>query len=544
LIPSEDDVKRQVIPRWRTIKATKDAGEFKSVGRESKTDLDRGVSDRLSLQFDLRLTDWREERDLAAAEELVGIAIVCGATDNSDVKAAAEGILKDPKGLAGSKELAVAILNLAAGEQGHDVIASDTAKIRLEIARRKRLIRLYPRDALLLTETALLYTNLGMMGRGTDLGRMGPAGALLRTAFSISQDNRYVLRSLTRFLVHAKRPELALHYLSKSAATRSDPWLVAAQLAAEDVSGQPVKVWRETKSILAAEKFSDFELAELRAAAGTLHLEAGSHKLARKMFRSSLTQPTENAVAQAQWASRRDSSIDIPSEVTPNAFEAKAWEEQLAGRWNSTIDAVRLWQDLEPFSVRPAVMGSFVAVSHLGDGAAGEAFSRKGLIANKGNSMLHNNLAVACAIQGKINEAQAEFALVKYRHGTSEEVVNLATRGLIAMRSGSIEEGVRLYNQAMDLAIVLKSPVLWCRAAANFSLEYARFDKSELEVLLGTIAKVYDRLRDQTKAVTNDVPILLERARNLQSASEIIEKLGAFRNQFVSYPVGEGFPPA
>ena len=120
MIPSEDDVKRQVIPRWRTIKATKDAGEFKSVGRESKTDLDRGVSDRLSLQFDLRLTDWREERDLAAAEELVGIAIVCGATDNSDVKAAAEGILKDPKGLAGSKELAVAILNLAAGEQGHD----------------------------------------------------------------------------------------------------------------------------------------------------------------------------------------------------------------------------------------------------------------------------------------------------------------------------------------------------------------------------------------------------------------------------------------
>ena len=96
MIPSEDDVKRQVIPRWRTIKATKDAGEFKSVGREGKAD--RGVSDRLSLHFDLRLKEWREERDIAAAEELVGIAIVCGVTNDSDVRAAAEKIHEDPGG--------------------------------------------------------------------------------------------------------------------------------------------------------------------------------------------------------------------------------------------------------------------------------------------------------------------------------------------------------------------------------------------------------------------------------------------------------------
>jgi hypothetical protein len=535
LIPSEDDVKRQVIPRWRTIKATKDAGEFKSVGREGKTD--HGVSDRLSLHFDLRLKEWREERDIAAAEELVGIAIVCGVTNNSDVRAAAEKIHEDPGGLTGSKALAANILKLAGEEQGHDPIASDTARIRIELARRKRLIRLYPRDALLLTETALLYTNLGMMSTAPELGLMGPAGALLRTAFAVSQDNRYVLRSLTRFLVHAKRADLALHYLSKSGATQSDPWLLAARLAAEDVSGQPVKIWRETKSILAAEKFSDFELAELRAAAGTLHLEAGSHKLARKMFRKSLTAPTENAVAQAQWASRRDSSIDVPSDVT-NAFEAQAWEEQLAGRWGSAIEAVRHWHELEPFSVRPPVMGSFVAVAHLGDGAAGEAFSRQGLIANKGNSLLHNNLAVACAIQGKLAEAQTELDMVKFRHGTSEEAVNLATRGLIAMRSGSIEEGARLYNQAIELAVTIKNPALWCRASANFALECSRFDKTDLESYAASIMKVYDRMDDQAKALLNDVPVLLERARNIQSASDIIEKLGAFRDNLMAYPVG------
>jgi hypothetical protein len=255
------------------------------------------------------------------------------------------------------------------------------------------------------------------------------------------------------------------------------------------------------------------------------------------MFRSSLSEPTENTVAQVQWASRRDSSIEVPSEITPNAFEALAWEEQFAGRWTSSVDAVRKWHDIEPFSVRPAVMGSFVAVAHLGDGRLGEDFSRRGLIANKGNSPLHNNLAVALAIQGKLTEARAELDLVKFRHGSAEEAVNFATRGLIEMRGGSIPAGVELYQKAMERAIEIKNPSLWCRAAANFAHEYSRFDKTELEEFGNAILKVYQGLGDQIRAVMNDVPALLERAKNLESASEIIERLAAFRSSLISYPL-------
>jgi hypothetical protein len=257
------------------------------------------------------------------------------------------------------------------------------------------------------------------------------------------------------------------------------------------------------------------------------------------MFRSSLTKPTENALAQVQWASRRDSAIDVPSEITPNAFEALAWKEQLAGRWGATIQAVDRWHDLEPFSVRPAVMGSFVAVAHLGDGAAGEAFSRRGLIANKGNSTLHNNLAVAYAIQGKLAEARAELEVVRVRHGTADEVVNSATRGMIALRGASIEEGVRHYRRAIELAIAIKDPVLWCRAAANFALEYARFDKSELEAFSSSIVKIYNRLPNQTRMTMSDVPTLLERAKGIQTVSDILERLSSFRERFLSYPLGD-----
>ncbi|WP_420971608.1 hypothetical protein [Bradyrhizobium sp. B120] len=271
MIPS-DDIKRQVIPRWRTIRATKGAGEFGSARLQLESDADRSVSVRIAEEFGSRVEEWREARDVSAAEELIAIAIVSGQTSHPDVTTAAELILADREVLSGSKELASLITTAGPQNDGEVPLASETARIRIELARRKRLLELYPRDALLLTETALLYTNLGMTGR---------ASQLLRSAFGVAPNNRYVLRSLTRFLVHAKRPEMALDFLSKSDAWQADPWLLAAFVAAEGVAGRTTRAWRQTKRLLAEERFSDFELAELRAAAGTLHLEAGSHRLAR-----------------------------------------------------------------------------------------------------------------------------------------------------------------------------------------------------------------------------------------------------------------------
>jgi hypothetical protein len=83
---------------------------------------------------------------------------------------------------------------------------------------------------------------------------------------------------------------------------------------------------------------------------------------------------------------------------------------------------------IEPFSLRPAGTGSFIAVSYLGDGKLGEMFCRRGLIANRGSSALHNNLAVALAIQGRIEEAKKELGNIKSHHSITEQVVNFATQ--------------------------------------------------------------------------------------------------------------------
>jgi hypothetical protein len=526
LIPSGDDIKRQVIPRWRTVRATAAAGELASVSVHAPTEIESSITRRLSNEFELRLKEWRQELDAGAAEELLAAAIVVGATDGEEIRAAAHLIANDQRSLSGSKEIASSILGVS-DLNSHEPLSDETAKMHLEIARRKRLLRIYPRDALLLTETALQYTNLGLNG---------PAARLLRAAAAVAPNSRYVLRSLTRFWVHSGEPDRALHFLSRSGAPARDPWLMAAQMAAEDVARIAPSSWREARRILGAGRFSDFELAELAAATGTLQLEAGSHKLARKMFRRSLAEPTENAVAQAQWASRRDPAIDTSHAVTANAFEALTWEKLFSGEWDETIKAAHDWQGLEPFSVRPAVMGSFVAVAHLGEGASAEIFCRRGLIANKGNSVLHNNLAVALAMQGRVDDASAELANVRLPENIPERVINFATQGLIQMRRGNISEGSDLYEKSMALAVEARNRLLWCRAAAHFAFEYARYDKTDLNEFVKLIDTTYSGLDQKTKLLSSDVPALLSRAQKLQSASDILERMETIRNKFLSYP--------
>jgi tetratricopeptide (TPR) repeat protein len=526
LIPSGEDIKRQVIPRWRTVRATTEAGEQVSVHPQRSTDLENGLAARMAQAFEQRLKEWQQEKDVSAAEELLAAAIVVGTTIVDDVHAAARLVADDDQSLRGSKDIARSILGVLNPEV-HEPLSDETKKMRLEIARRKRLLRMYPRDALLLTETALQYTNLGMNGH---------AAGLLKSAAAVAPNNRYVLRSMTRFWVHWGEPDQALHFLSKSEATRHDPWLMAAQMAAEDVARKPPSFWREARRLLGADRFSDFELAELAAAAGTLQLEAGSHKIARKLFRRSLTAPTENAVAQAHWASRRDPAIDASRAVTPDAFEALTWENIVKGKPSEAVSAATHWQSIEPFSLRPAGTGSFIAVSHLGDGKLAEMFCRRGLIANRGSSALHNNLAVALAIQGRVAEANTELGNIKSQLSITEQVVNFATQGLIQMRSGNVNEGGRLYKKAIETAIECRSRLLWCRAAANYAAECARYDNSDLPENAALIEKIFDGLDDRTKSLANDVPAILHRAKKMRSASEIIEAIESFRNNLISYP--------
>lgn len=82
-----------------------------------------------------------------------------------------------------------------------------------------------------------------------------------------------------------------------------------------------------------------------------------------------------------------------------------------------------------------------------------EAFARQGLRSNPRHPLLINNLVVALADQGKLNDAQAEFDKIPKSNVRGEvDAAILATQGLLRFRAGDLAEGRRLYHAAAATA--------------------------------------------------------------------------------------------
>src|SRR5262249_6318180 len=151
-----------------------------------------------------------------------------GAHDNEQVIEAATLILRHEDVLPGTRQLAERLSGKGSAPE------PPRPRAYVDLAQRKRLIRLNPRDSLLLTETALIYTGIG---------ELEAAARLIRTATALSPSNRYVLRSAARFWMHARDPGQALHLLNRTPALRYDPWLLSAKVAIESAAKRPATAW-------------------------------------------------------------------------------------------------------------------------------------------------------------------------------------------------------------------------------------------------------------------------------------------------------------
>ena len=169
----------------------------------------------------------------------------------------------------------------------------------------------------------------------------------------------------------------------------------------------------------------------------------------------SLTDPTENAVAQAEWAAKRDAALEVPPEVIRQAqsHEAQALADYRAQHWGGVLSECRRWIVDEPFSTRPSAWGSYLAGVVNNDARTAEEFARQGLLANPRHPLLLNNLAVALAERGALKNAQVEFGKIpKSRVHGEVDAAMLATEGLISFRIGEVTEGRRLYQAAAMMA--------------------------------------------------------------------------------------------
>ncbi len=198
-------------------------------------------------------------------------------------------------------------------------------------------------------------------------------------------------------------------------------------------------------------------ISELASAVATFELDTGSVKSARRLFNLGLERATENSVAQADWAKDKISGISLNEEHfrLPRTFEAKAIGHFERLEPQECLIECNRWLDDEPFSSRPVELSTFISVVGFEDYENAISIARRGLMSNPSNFALRNNLTVALAESGRIDEARDPGCTIRPSSLSAwEETCWLATNGLLAFRERHHDQGRMSYEQAVASARV------------------------------------------------------------------------------------------
>lgn len=431
--PPKND--RNVIPRWRGYEETLRVGELEAPRLiRPRTWMSR----RSGLAA--RAEEYERNRKASFAADFIGSAVVLGGDDNA-VDAARELLEKsNPGRLLG--DAARRIIEESEGERERAPLDPREHETGEEIGRLRRSTRRNARNPVRWSELARHFTI-----RGEDK----KARRAMQVARGLAPEDRYVLRSAARLEIHQGRPSRAASLLREIAGRSGDPWLVAAGLGAAGAAEEGSGLVRIGRRILDSGRFSDFETSELASALATLEIKGGNDRAARRLFRQALREPTDNSIAQAEWASAQAGGIEIPDAMLgiAESWEARALRAANGGDRSEVLREAWSWHYDQPFASRPGELGSYHA-SVESEFEAGARIARAALRANPKEFLLLNNYAFCLASMDCTDEAATAFSQIKVGDLEIEDrATYLATRGLISFRQGRIEEGRAFYKESI-----------------------------------------------------------------------------------------------
>jgi tetratricopeptide (TPR) repeat protein len=214
------------------------------------------------------------------------------------------------------------------------------------------------------------------------------------------------------------------------------------------------------------------------------------------------------------WASKEMSSLalNIGDYDAPRTYEARAWECFAGGKWDVALQESNNWLLDEPFAVKPAALGSYIAAAVLEDYERAEVILKAGLLANPHAPILRNNLAFALGSQSKTAEAEKYVSWTPQENLSLDNQINLlATKGLLLFREGDPDKGRSLYREAIDKAYRGSLPEHLGRAllylAREEMLAKTQFSLTTLKEALDVTSKISDP----------DFQVLRERLRRFGS---------------------------
>jgi len=490
--------KRRIVPRWRSLEVAQVTGELSLLRKASAP-----LPFHSKMFIDEQIKAWTSNRDIQHAGDLLSAAYVLGL--EGEFRDVAQFLLNSEldKNSAIRKVAGKIIhpernkIELFADEITKVSDVLDHSKYHGEIARYRSYLRNEPKNPIAWIELGRLYSMVNLISK---------AEKCVQRALSLNKDNRFIVRSASRFYHHIYPLEdKALHVVKNSKFLKDDPWLVSAEIAYSTILERHSKLTKFGADFVKLNNQDHFSTTELNSALGTVELNEGSIRQAKKYISTSLIRPNDNSIAQASWIAKDVNGINInlAKYNLPLAFEAEAQISFTDKKYKDAFNHAVNWLADEPFSSRPIKFASAIASIYLEDPAKGMDLLRLGLNINPDDPHLNNNLIYYLAKDDQVQEATRLFES-KLRHHIEGDIevdpyVVIATAGLLQFRRGYPEEGRKYYARAIEL-IKQRPNKDYLLALANLNLieEEIRYAKSRED-----LTRLLHMAEAQSKKITN-----------------------------------------
>lgn len=436
------DIPRKLLPRWRSPQITLGLGEMNPIVKPNikftKEDAELLRNKHLVM---------KDSPNCQFASDLLATAMSMNAQEI--VKDTASFILKKNSGatktlrrIAYSSQLA--ITNLQPQETFDDI--NHLRDYRSLLQKNRVRLRHNPNNALLWMESSRQHAILGNLDSAIKAANI---------AIHLQPNHRYLLRSMVRLLVHGNRESEALILLQRSPLLQHDPWIQASEIALANLLDKSPKSLAKSSRAIRLDEIPPHHAVELAASLCTLLYSDGKVKRAKRIALIANSSPNENVAAQLAWLNRQEQRGFFAGDirVAPYAFEYDVWRQLKCSNFEETIISCDKWYIDEPYSTRASEFASYISMIAMQDYIRGEKYCKQGLIIKPDSSALKNNLAVAQANLGNVNEAIRTFQDINWEANSAlNRATQKATAGLLLFRAHDVENGRLMYKKAINLA--------------------------------------------------------------------------------------------
>lgn len=449
---------RDVIPNWRNFKITSNLGELSK------------LNDKVDILFNLDelKSDWENQKTIGVAADLINAHFISDNEVDETILEVIKFINQSSKPSKLLLKLSNSINKLEENELQETKIDDENIRENL-ISQIKFLIestaryhiRIYkkltidnPKNPINWVELSRLYSIEGNREKSEKC---------IINALYLAPNNRYVLRCATRMFIENEKPDKAIFFLRKSSNTAIDPWLTSAHIAVSSSLNKFSPFIKNAIRQRESNHFTNFDLTELNSSLGTLELSNGNLKKAKVFFNDSLKLPNDNSLAQFQFNLNQDKRLStiVNNNITnvKNNFEALALKYRDEGNWNNAVENALRWFLDVPYSAEPAVFSSYLLCTTIGDFETAVKVCELALKTNPTDTTLFNNIVFSLLQLDRINEAEKFLHILNFYIKDSPKSINkesaitaLGTNALYLIKIGEIEEGIKLYNEAISMA--------------------------------------------------------------------------------------------